>query len=49
MAIKTQSPGISTVLHWQSPDVHIFNIDKLLLSTAQVRTEEAIQTVPVDP
>ena len=28
---ETQSPGISTVLHWQPPDIHIFGTDPSLV------------------
>ena len=28
---NTQNPGISTVLHWRTPDVHIFGTDPYLI------------------
>ena len=30
---KAWSPGIGMVLHWQSPDVHIFNTDPSIFKT----------------
>ena len=33
------SPGIGTVLHWQSPDVHIFQTEPLLIMILTFTTE----------